>query len=149
MICIIWEVNRLPVSMDIDFTITVLKMRPLEEFHCVLESPRWWSAIPHSALWLTSVSDSMYIGIYPAECYLLQCFFCTLWWVHYVKAEGIPASIFQNLSRGTFHFRDDIKGEVKSAITCIFLVQVRLRTEVLRTPSSTWPGFELMTSRSW
>ena len=28
-------------------------------------------------------------------------------------------------------------------------VQVRLRTEVLRTPSSTWAGFELMTSRSW
>ena len=31
----------------------------------------------------------------------------------------------------------------------IFLVQVRLRTEVLSTPSSTPPGFELMTSRSW
>ena len=27
----------------------------------------------------------------------------------------------------------------------LFLVQVRLRTEVLCTPSSTWPGFELMT----
>ena len=31
----------------------------------------------------------------------------------------------------------------------IFLVQVRLRTEVLRTPSSIRPGFELMTSRLW
>ena len=30
-----------------------------------------------------------------------------------------------------------------------FLDQVWLRTEVLRTPSSTRPGFELMTSRSW
>ena len=30
-----------------------------------------------------------------------------------------------------------------------FLVQVRLGTEVLCTPSSTWQGFELMTSRSW
>ena len=29
------------------------------------------------------------------------------------------------------------------------LVQVQLRTEVLRTPSSIWLGFELMTSRSW
>ena len=29
----------------------------------------------------------------------------------------------------------------------IFLVQVRLRTEVLRTPHSTRPGFELITSR--
>ena len=29
------------------------------------------------------------------------------------------------------------------------LVQVRLATEVLRTPSLTRPGFELMTSRSW
>ena len=35
--------------------------------------------------------------------------------------------------------------------TCIFLVQVQLRTEVhaLLTPSSTQPIFELMTSRSW
>ena len=31
----------------------------------------------------------------------------------------------------------------------IFLVQVQLRTEVPHTPSSTRPGFELMTSRSW
>ena len=31
----------------------------------------------------------------------------------------------------------------------IFLLQVRLRTEVPRTPSSTRLGFELMTSRSW
>ena len=31
----------------------------------------------------------------------------------------------------------------------IFMVQVRLRTEVPRTPSSTRPEFELMTSRSW
>ena len=31
----------------------------------------------------------------------------------------------------------------------IFLVQVRLRTEVLRIPSSTRPGFEPMTFRSW
>ena len=31
----------------------------------------------------------------------------------------------------------------------LFLVQVRLRTEVLRTPNSTWLGFELLTSRSW
>ena len=31
----------------------------------------------------------------------------------------------------------------------IFLAQVPLRAEVLRTPSSTWVGFELMTSRSW
>ena len=31
----------------------------------------------------------------------------------------------------------------------IFLVQVRLRTEVPCTPSSTRPGLELMTSRSW
>ena len=30
----------------------------------------------------------------------------------------------------------------------LFLVQVRLETEVLRTPSSILPGFELMTSRS-
>ena len=30
----------------------------------------------------------------------------------------------------------------------IFLNQVRLMTEVLHTPSSTQPGFELMTSRS-
>ena len=29
----------------------------------------------------------------------------------------------------------------------IFLIQVRLRTEVPSTPSSTWSGFELMTSR--
>ena len=31
----------------------------------------------------------------------------------------------------------------------VSLVQVRLRTEVLRTPRSTRPGFKLMTSRSW
>ena len=31
----------------------------------------------------------------------------------------------------------------------IVLVQVRFRTEVLRTQSSTWQGFELMASRSW
>ena len=31
----------------------------------------------------------------------------------------------------------------------IYLVQVRIRTEVLRTPSSTQVGFELMTSWSW
>ena len=31
----------------------------------------------------------------------------------------------------------------------IFLVQVRLRTVVLCTPSSTLPGFEFMISRSW
>ena len=31
----------------------------------------------------------------------------------------------------------------------ILLVQVRHRIEVLRTPSSTWSGFELMTSNSW
>ena len=31
----------------------------------------------------------------------------------------------------------------------IVLVQVRLKTEVPRTPSSTQPGFELMNSRSW
>ena len=31
----------------------------------------------------------------------------------------------------------------------IFLVQVWLRTDVLCTPSSTWPGFEFMTSGSW
>ena len=30
-----------------------------------------------------------------------------------------------------------------------FLVQVRIRTEGLSTPSSTWPGFKLMISRSW
>ena len=30
----------------------------------------------------------------------------------------------------------------------MFFNQVRLLTEVLRTPSSTQPGFELMTSRS-
>ena len=40
-----------------------------------------------------------------------------------------------------------------SDVFCIFLVQVRLTTEVLCNPSSTqsttWPGFELMTSRSW
>ena len=30
----------------------------------------------------------------------------------------------------------------------VCLVQVRLGTEVLRTPSSTQPGFELTTSRS-
>ena len=30
----------------------------------------------------------------------------------------------------------------------IFLDEVQLSTEVLRTPSSTRPGFELMTSRS-
>ena len=33
--------------------------------------------------------------------------------------------------------------------TYIFLVQVPLRTEIPRTPSSIWPGFELMISRSW
>ena len=31
----------------------------------------------------------------------------------------------------------------------LILIQVRLRTEVSSTPSSTQPGFELMTSRSW
>ena len=31
----------------------------------------------------------------------------------------------------------------------IFLVQVHFRAEVLSTPSSTQPGFELMTCRSW
>ena len=34
-------------------------------------------------------------------------------------------------------------------IWTIFLIQVRLRTEILRTPSSTQPGFELMASKSW
>ena len=37
----------------------------------------------------------------------------------------------------------------KSLSTKFFLVQVRLKTEALNTPSSTRPGFELMTSRSW
>ena len=31
----------------------------------------------------------------------------------------------------------------------VFFDQLRLRTEVLRTSSSTRPGFKLMTSRSW
>ena len=39
-------------------------------------------------------------------------------------------------------------GNKEEIWTIICLVQVRLRTEVPRTPSSTRPGFELMTSRS-
>ena len=35
------------------------------------------------------------------------------------------------------------------SLSLINLVQVWLRTEVLRTPSSTRAGFKLMTSRSW
>ena len=40
-------------------------------------------------------------------------------------------------------------GEATWAAIKTFLVQVRLRTEVPITPSSTRSGFELMTSRSW
>ena len=36
-----------------------------------------------------------------------------------------------------------------SIVHIIFLVQVRLRTEVLCIPSLPWFEFELMTSRSW
>ena len=35
------------------------------------------------------------------------------------------------------------------SLNIIYLVQVRLRTEVLCTPSSTRPGFEILTPRSW
>ena len=38
---------------------------------------------------------------------------------------------------------------VMSCVCIIFFDQVQLRTEVLRTPSSTRLGFELMTSISW
>ena len=41
-----------------------------------------------------------------------------------------------------------IKCVAESGFHSEFLVQVQLRTEVLRTLSSTRPGFELMTSRS-
>ena len=34
-------------------------------------------------------------------------------------------------------------------LTYISFVQVQLKTEILRTPSSTRPGLKLMTSRSW
>ena len=37
----------------------------------------------------------------------------------------------------------------KSSVVIIFVVQVRLGTEVLGTPSLTQLGFKLMTSRSW
>ena len=39
--------------------------------------------------------------------------------------------------------------DVQCCTIWIFLVQVRLRTEMLWTPNLTWPRFELMTSRSW
>ena len=42
-----------------------------------------------------------------------------------------------------------IKTFIVMTINFICLVQVRLRTEVLRSSSSTRPGFELMTSRLW
>ena len=40
-------------------------------------------------------------------------------------------------------------GAVMDVLCCCFMVQVWLKTEVLHSPSLTWPGFELMTSRSW
>ena len=41
------------------------------------------------------------------------------------------------------------KSKLSDVIFVFFFVQVRLRTEVLRTPSSIRARFELMTSRSW
>ena len=41
-----------------------------------------------------------------------------------------------------------VKGIVVNHSMFLFLVQVRLRTEVVRTPSSIRMGFKLMTSRS-
>ena len=41
-----------------------------------------------------------------------------------------------------------IIGKIDVMLTT-YLVQVQLRTEVLRTPSSIRLGFELMSSRSW
>ena len=49
----------------------------------------------------------------------------------------------------TFNTFTLLCAKVQTMCFFLFLVQVRLGTEVLRTPSSTRPGFELMTSRSW
>ena len=47
-----------------------------------------------------------------------------------------------------FHSHNTWKSESKFLGHFIFLVLVPLRTEVLHTPSSTWLGFKLMTSKS-
>ena len=51
-------------------------------------------------------------------------------------------------------FMEHMYINARSSVICLtglqmFLVQVRLRAEVLRNPSSTRPRFELMTSRLW
>ena len=72
---------------------------------------------------------------------------------------GIGKSVALNVLRSGVHSLSSIGdtncilSDIMSKATpyilaCYVLVQVRLRTEVLRTPSSTRAGFELMTSRS-
>ena len=50
-----------------------------------------------------------------------------------------------NQTKNTHHTITNLAHGTEENI--LFLVQERLRTEELRTPSLTWPGFELMPSR--
>ena len=57
---------------------------------------------------------------------------------------GCLYSVFAGGAEGTH-----LSQRLLHAYIIVFLDQVQLRTEVLRTPSSTRLGFKLMTSRSW
>ena len=66
-----------------------------------------------------------------------------------VYMDSRPNTISQ--IKGTNNVRNILMPYIIWRPNCyrILLVQVWLRTEVLPTPNSTRPGFELMTSRSW
>ena len=65
--------------------------------------------------------------------------------VLYNMAKCVNLSVFQF---SVLYYRLDSVSDINKDPCIIFLVQVRLWAEVLGTPSSTRPGFELMISRS-
>ena len=74
---------------------------------------------------------------------------CSAWWsslLHLPRTSSLQSALVWFLL--FFQFSVSIKSSRVMELF-IFLVQVRLRTEVIRTPSLTQSGFELMTSRSW
>ena len=79
--------------------------------------------LPENICWFRSLSNSYHYKR------------CTAW--TWLDTPSTPSSIWC-LQIGFF-----------LSYWLVFLVQVRLRTEVLHTPSSTRPGFKLTTSRSW
>ena len=78
---------------------------------------------------------------------LYQCFVSYIYEVCAFFILGTAVNVFIQVGLLADLFLNKQLSYLSERILC--LVQIRLGTEVLRTPSPTRPGFELTTSRSW